>query len=132
MISAELSRIVFGSIKHAKLNEHRDRVNRLGLNRKNSRVLAEFPKGLVAPVEPSAVEMIPGRRRQRRRIVRDLIREIAKCDRSRKLLKRVLLKGDAIGKVAAELRVSRTTAGSIECRGRRALGLASRRKKKST
>lgn len=132
MISAEFSRMIFGSFKHARLNEQRDRVNRLGMRRKNLRVLDTLPEGLTASIKPSRENADPGLRRRRRRILRDQIREICKDAESRELLKRVWLKGESIRQVAADLGMGESTARSIECRCWRALGLPLRRRKNPT
>lgn len=128
MLSCKLQRIVSGEFKHARQQKRRDRANRLGLRRKNFRVVDEFPDDLGARVESAEDDDAKVKKLSPLDGLKQKLLELAKRQEYLELLNRVLLNGDQIGVVADELGINCSTARSILARAKRVLKFPFRKK----
>lgn len=128
MTSENLEQIVFGEIKHARQQEHREQYNPLRLNGKDRRVVYAFPEDLVAPAGCVAGDVPVNTQPSKLELLRQQLWELAKQPGYLLLLKLVLLEGKSIKVVAERLGLNYSTARTVIARTKRELTLPIGRK----
>ncbi len=119
MTSNNLEQIVYGEIRHARLQQRREQYNPLRLNGKNRRVLNAFPEDLVAPAD-SVHDLVPVFTQPGNlELLRQQLREVVRQPEYLELLNLVLFEGMSIRDAAESLILNYSTARTVVARTKR-------------